>query len=217
MRIFLLISLFIYIFSFNLRQTKISYDSYVFALQWPNGFCKINNCGTRANHIYKNTLTIHGLWPNLKNGAQLKECTSGVSIKDNGSQLFKELGQYWPSLTGENNVFWEHEYNKHGYCMVEENNWDGYEDYFEFALQLYHKKYKNLITNAFPGETSRVKNVSYEEMKKKIQSVIPKAAFKMNCRNKFIYEFYFYLEKNYNPSSNFKITNSCPSGILVFG
>ena len=125
-----------FVFSFNLRKTKQSYDSYVMAVQWSNGYCKANNCGNKANHIYKNTMTIHGLWPSLKNGQYLSECTSGIEIEEEKSELFENLKQYWPSFSKSNKYFWEHEYNKHGYCMVEEYGWDGYEEYFEFVIEL---------------------------------------------------------------------------------
>ena len=205
-----------FVFSFNLRKTKQSYDSYVMAVQWSNGYCKVNNCGNKANHIYKNTMTIHGLWPSLKNGQYLSECTSGIEIEEEKSELFENLKQYWPSFSKSNKYFWEHEYNKHGYCMVEEYGWDGYEEYFEFVIELFLKDYKDLIIKAFPNYSNEIINISYEEMKTKIQKVIPNATFKMNCKSKYIYEFYFYLEKNFSPSIKSKFFNSCNSGILVF-
>ena len=204
------------IFSFNLRQTKQNYDSYVMAVQWPNGYCRANNCGKKADHIDKNTMTIHGLWPTLKSGKKLKTCTSGISIDDDGSQLFKDLKQYWPSFSNSNIDFWEHEFNKHGYCMTEEYEWDGYEEYFQFVLDLFLKDYKDLIIKAFPGYEKKMINISYDEMKEKIQKIIPDATFKMNCKSKYIYEFYFYLDKNYKPSVNSRFVNSCNNAILVF-
>ena len=217
MRVIILITLLIYTFSFNLRQTKQNYDSYVMAVQWSNGYCKAYNCGSKADHVYKNTMTIHGFWPSLKSGKMLETCTSGVNIIDDGSTLFKNMRQYWPSFGNSNEYFWEHEYNKHGYCMVEEYRWDGYEEYFEFVLQLFQKDYKNLIINAFPNLKTKTVSITYSEMKQKIQKVIPNATFNMKCQSKFIYEFYFYLEKNsFKPSTNSKFSNSCSSGILLF-
>ena len=118
MPIIILFLLLNFILSFNLRKTKQNYDSYVMAVQWSNGYCKANNCGKKADHVYKNTMTIHGLWPSLKSGKYLDTCTSGVSIEDDGTPLFDDLKQYWPSFSKSNKAFWEHEYNKHGYFMV---------------------------------------------------------------------------------------------------
>ena len=216
MKIYLLISLLICTFSFNLRHAKQSYDSYVMAVQWPNCYCKINNCGDKANHVIKNTMTIHGFWPSLKSGQTLSTCTSGVEIKDNGDKLFQEMRQYWPSFVNSNEDFWEHEYNKHGYCMVEDYGWDGYEDYFEFVLQLFNKQYRDLIKNAFPGTYNNAISVTYEEMKKRINNIIKDSVFIMKCKSKFIYEFRFYLQRNFTPSPKSKLPESCANGVLVF-
>ena len=115
MKVILLLASIFLANSFNLRQTKQSYDSYVMAVQWSNGYCLANSCGSKADHVYKNTMTIHGLWPSLKSGKQLSDCTSGVTITDDGSTLFTNMKQYWPSFsaTNTNEWFWEHEYNKH--------------------------------------------------------------------------------------------------------
>ena len=218
MRLTLVLSLLIVAFTFNLRQTKQDFDSYVMAVQWSNGYCLANSCGSKADHVYKNTMTIHGLWPSLKSGKSLSDCTSGVTIKDDGSSLFTNMKQYWPSFsaTNTNEWFWEHEYNKHGYCMVEEYGWDGYEEYFEFVIELFLKTYKNLIINAFPSYSSTTVTVTYDTMISKIQKIIPNATFKMNCKSKYIYELYFYLEKNFTPSTNSKFSNTCTSAQLVF-
>ena len=216
MKTLILFILFTSIFSFNLRKTKQTYDSYVMAVQWVNGYCKINDCGNKANHVYKNTMTIHGLWPSLKSGKYLDTCTSGIIIEEDDSKLFDDLRQYWPSLNKPNTYFWEHEYNKHGFCMVEEYNWDGYEEYFEFVINLFLKDYKDLMIKAFPNYSNKSIIITYDEMKEKIQKIIPNANFKMNCNKKFIYEFYFYLEKNFTPSVNSRFSDSCNSGILVF-
>ena len=216
MKTFILFIILASILSFNLRKTKQTYDSYVMAVQWVNGYCKVNDCGNKANHVYKNTMTIHGLWPSLKSGKYLDTCTSGIIIEEDDSKLFDDLRQYWPSLNKPNTYFWEHEYNKHGFCMVEEYNWDGYEEYFEFVINLFLKDYKDLMIKAFPNYSNKSIIITYDEMKEKIQKIIPNANFKMNCNKKFIYEFYFYLEKNFTPSANSRFSDSCNSGILVF-
>ena len=100
--------------------------------------------------------------------------------------------------------------------MVEEYSWDGYEDYFQFVIELFLKQYKDLITKAFPGQSGKTLTVTYDEMKKKIKAVIPNAVFKMNCKSKYITEFYFYLEKDFTPSTNSRYSNSCSSAKLLF-
>ena len=217
MRSLLLLILFISAYSFNLRQTKQEYDSYVMAVQWSNGYCKVSSCGSKADHVYKNKLTIHGLWPSLKSGKYLSDCTSGVKIVDDGSSLFTDMKQYWPSFSKSNEYFWGHEYNKHGYCMVEEKGWSGYTDYFSYVIDLHKRTFNDLLTNAFPDYSDTTITISYNEMKSAIQSVIPNATFKMNCKSKYVTEFYFYLEKDTTtPSTNSKFSNTCSSAKLLF-
>ena len=216
MKVFLLLTLFVFAFSFNLRKAKQDYDSYVMAVQWSNGYCKVNSCGSKADHVYKNTMTVHGLWPSLKNGKQLKQCTSGVKVKDDGSQLFKDMKQYWPSFAKGNEQFWEHEYNKHGFCMVEEKGWAGYEDYFRFVLDLHIQTYKDIIIRTYPSSAGTTIKVDYKDFVRDVQRVIPNATLKMNCKSNYLTEIYFYLEKDYNPSTNSKFSNSCKTANIIF-
>jgi ribonuclease T2 len=215
MKRFLLLILLISVYSFNLRQAKQEYDSYVMAVQWSNGYCKANSCGSKADHVYKNKMTIHGLWPSLKSGKYLSDCTSGVTVVDDGSPLFSDMKQYWPSFAKSNKDFWEHEYNKHGFCMVEEKGWKGYEDYFREVLSLHKSTYKDLMTKAF-GNTAGTKTLSYEEFRTAVRKVINNAVINMKCSNGIITELYFYLEKDMSPCPTCKFSNACKSGTLVF-
>ena len=199
-------------FSFNLRQTKQSYDSYVMAVQWPNGYCKAKSCGGREKVVPKNSMTIHGLWPSLKSGAQLNQCTNGVKVVDDGSSLFSNMKTYWPSFSKLNKDFWEHEYNKHGHCMSEYKGWGSYKQYFNYVIDLHLRTYKSLISRAF---SSGEPTVSYDELVKKVRNIIPGAIINMKCTSGYISEFYFYLDLNMNPSPGSKFSNSCKSGTLV--
>ena len=216
--IFLTLSLFISINSFNLRSTKQDYDSYVMAVIWVNGYCKVNNCTNPAiNYLDPNIVTIHGLWPSLKNGKMLPECTSGVKIEETDSKLFFDLKRSWPTFYGEYTDFWEHEYNKHGYCMVEEKGWKGYEDYFRFVDHFYLKYFKYLILQAFNYDsTSREVTVSQEAMKDRLKKIVKNVTFKMLCHQNYIDEFYFYLNKDLTPSTDSVFSAGCRVGKLIF-
>lgn len=214
MKTLLLLSLLVCSLTFNLRSTKQYYDAYVMAVQWPNGYCSGANCKGKDANVPKNIMTIHGLWPGLINGNMLKDCTSGVKIVDDGSSLFQNMRTYWPSFSKSNVDFWTHEYNKHGYCMVEEYGWSGYKNYFQFVLDLHSRTYRDLFRNAFAGYSGTTV-ISYDTLKSKIQSVIPGATINMRCTGGYISELYFYLNKNYSPSPNTKFSNNCKSGKLV--
>ena len=215
MKSLIFLSFLVCAFTFNLRQTKQNFDSYVMAVQWPNGYCSANKCGGKDSAVPRNAMTIHGLWPSLKSGALLKECTSGIIITDNGSTLFQQMRKYWPSFSKTNTAFWGHEYNKHGYCMTEEFGWRGYENYFQLVIDLHLRTYKDLMTQAFPGYSGTT-TVTYENLKSAIQRVIPNATINMKCSSGYITELYFYLERNYMPSTSSRFSNSCKSGKLVF-
>ena len=45
MKSLIFLSFLVCAFTFNLRQTKQNFDSYVMAVQWPNGYCSANKCG----------------------------------------------------------------------------------------------------------------------------------------------------------------------------
>ena len=179
---------------------KQSYDIYVLAVQWSNGICAGKDCKGKEKSFPLNEMSLHGLWPSLKSGKEMKPCTSGVEVVVDESELFKKMATYWGSLGMENKKFWEHEYNKHGYCMVEEKGLKGYRGYFEAVLDLFfEQRFNTLITRAFPDKSETEITVTYSEMQAAIRKVYPNAVFKMNCNSGFITEFYFYLDKNYAP------------------
>lgn len=98
--------------------------------------------------------------------------------------------------------------------MLEEFNWDNYTNYFQHVMELHLKSYKSLMTSAFPGKTGNI-SVTYYEMKTAIRNDIPNATFNMKCTKGYIYEFYFYLERDYSPSTSTKFNNGCSWGILI--
>ena len=216
--IFLQLCLFISINSFNLRSTKQNYDSYVMSLYWVNGYCKAYNCSNPdLDKLDPNILTIHGLWPSLKNGKMLNDCTSGVKIKETDKILFSELKKSWTTFYGTYTDFWEHEYNKHGYCMVEEYNWDGYEDYFRFTHNLYINYYKNIILRAFNyNSISRIITVSKNILQDRLRKIMRNATIKMICKDHYITEIYFYLNKDFTSSRSSSFSDDCLVGNLIF-
>ena len=90
-----------------------SYDIYVLAVQWGSTICitKGETCYEKLKQIPVHSMSIHGLWPSLSSGATLPDCNSDnlIDIIDNGSETFLKMRKYWPSLTGTNKEFWDHE------------------------------------------------------------------------------------------------------------
>ena len=65
------------------------------------------------------------------------------------------------------------------------------------------------------GDSKKTFTITYENMKTAIQKIINGAVINMKCTKGIITEFYFYLEKDYSPSSNSKFGNQCKSGQLI--
>ncbi|KAI7872429.1 RNase Sy [Spinellus fusiger] len=71
--------------------------------------------------------TLHGLWPDTCSGGQTGNngCDSsriyntvGSIVQNGNPSLYNDMNTYWPSYNGDNNVFWSHEWSKHGTCVT---------------------------------------------------------------------------------------------------
>jgi len=87
------------------------YGQVVLELQWIPGYGPAN------------AFTMHGLWPNTCSGgrAPADGCDGDRQYSDISSLLTQsvaaDMNTYWPSDQGDNNVFWSHEWQKHGTCV----------------------------------------------------------------------------------------------------
>ncbi|PGH16964.1 hypothetical protein AJ79_01348 [Helicocarpus griseus UAMH5409] len=69
--------------------------------------------------------TIHGLWPDNCDGTYESNCDpsreySNISaiIEGHGkTELLNDLNTFWKDYEGDDESFWEHEWNKHGTCI----------------------------------------------------------------------------------------------------
>ncbi|KNG82195.1 ribonuclease T2, partial [Aspergillus nomiae NRRL 13137] len=69
--------------------------------------------------------TIHGLWPDNCDGSYEQYCDKSreysnitAIIQEQGqTELLSYMKKYWPNYEGEDEEFWEHEWNKHGTCI----------------------------------------------------------------------------------------------------
>lgn len=97
---------------------------------------------------------IHGLWPQDSKDSYPSFCRT-VSFDINKlSNIIDKLNEYWYSLEEKNDLFWSHEWKKHGSCMF--NNIDEL-DYFNKALELFEKvKEMGIIENYRQGKKSLI-------------------------------------------------------------
>jgi len=88
-----------------------TYGELVMDLQWIPGYGP------------DDAFTLHGLWPDTCSGGygpkdgcdDSRQYTDISSYVD--SSLLDQMNTYWPSDQGDNNSFWEHEWQKHGTCV----------------------------------------------------------------------------------------------------
>jgi ribonuclease I len=169
-----------------------SYDIYFFTVLWLGTTCKVKGeqCFNNIKDVPKNIFTIHGLWPNYKNGTLADWCNGKndieIDIKDNS--LLNYMNTYYRSGYHTNKYFWGHEYNKHGYCFNQRNNIDvnDYEKYFEKVKELYIKyNLSDIFINMFnhtlaPGD----KTVNRTELEIYLNKTgISKDTYQIVCQN----------------------------------
>ena len=90
--------------------------------------------------------SIHGLWPqNSKTDypSYCRKVTFNIALLD---PIMNQLKDNWYSDKGPDNIFWEHEWKKHGSCMFNESN---EYDYFNNTLTLFNKVKALKIINKF--------------------------------------------------------------------
>lgn len=69
--------------------------------------------------------TVHGLWPDNCDGTYQQFCDTsrqstditGVLTKFGKTELLSYMQIYWKDYQGNDETFWEHEWNKHGTCI----------------------------------------------------------------------------------------------------
>ncbi|XP_017226908.1 intracellular ribonuclease LX [Daucus carota subsp. sativus] len=117
------------------------FDFYYFVQQWPASYCD-----TKRSCCYPKTgkpaedFSIHGLWPNYRDGTYPANCDSVNLFNDSKiTDLESRLEKDWPSLacpSSDGMRFWGHEWDKHGTCS--ESFLDQH-SYFKAALDLKNK------------------------------------------------------------------------------
>merc|ERR1711957_505800 len=90
-----------------------------------------------------------GLWPssdsNFVSNCQNK---SKGDLSNYPSSLMNNMNKFWPSFSGKNDKFWNHEWQKHGTCIdfkelrndnLKYKNFDNERIYFEKTIDLFMK------------------------------------------------------------------------------
>ena len=119
------------------------YDMYFFTILWLGTTClmKGEQCYEDIINVPNYSFTMHGLWPNFRNGTLADWCNgkNDIEIEIHDKNLSDFMNTYYISGYHTNAYFWGHEYNKHGYCYNQRNNLN-VKDY-----ELYFKKIKDIF------------------------------------------------------------------------
>ncbi|CAL8099527.1 unnamed protein product [Calicophoron daubneyi] len=100
---------------------------------WPISYCSFVPCGKIPEPV---DFTVHGLWPDPF--PKTEQCDPAPDFKEDILKPLKSLlNQHWPNLDVPGNpAFWEHEWNKHGKCAIENKLIANELQYFNVSLIL---------------------------------------------------------------------------------
>ena len=104
--------------------------------------------------VPNNTFSLHGLWPNLRNGTLAEWCNgkNDIEIDIHDKDLLEFMNRHYVSGYHTNEYFWGHEYNKHGYCYNQRNNLgeENYELYFTKIKDMFqYYKFENIFLDIY--------------------------------------------------------------------
>ncbi|KAJ3023610.1 ribonuclease T2-like [Thoreauomyces humboldtii] len=93
----------------------------VLSQQWLTGYCATKSCQLDT---VPTTWTLHGAWPDTCAGVNKENCGDdstqytdiATQVQNIDANLYQEMIDIWVSYTGDNEKFWEHEWNTHGSC-----------------------------------------------------------------------------------------------------
>ena len=99
-----------------------------------------------------NNWSIHGLWPHYSQTEYPSYCKKVDFDINKLDPIIEDLNNYWYSSKEKNDLFWKHEWEKHGSCMF--TNMDEL-DYFKTALKLFIDSVQSDSINKFKVSENR--------------------------------------------------------------
>ena len=117
-------------------------------------------------------------------------------------EVYSIMDKYWSSYSANDNTFWLHEYNKHGYCFTQRNNLTDFFSYFNFTVNFFmENQFSSMFYDAFYQPNTRLFEVHKQELDMIIQTLYPGAYYKFVCGQKglrrYLLEIYFYYDMDF--------------------
>jgi ribonuclease I len=194
----------------------LKYDVYVFTVQWFYSNC-VNNPSCMAKLKIPNIFTLHGLWPSFLSDKRLADCNTGPKISAVPHDKMREfMLNYWPTYHEDPQEFWDHEYNKHGYCYTERMQQRSYEPFLQRTIDLFQQyQMDQLMIQALGDVAMRrggQKQFTYEDLFNLIQGARRNLYFDLACKRvnhkQYLEEIRFYFDLDFKPK-NHHIRSNC--------
>ena len=99
------------------------------------------------------TFSIHGLWPQTNESEYPSYCKKVIFSYTSLYKILNQLTKYWHSSLEKDELFWKHEWEKHGSCV-----WTKMDEvqYFTNVLSLYYEaKQKGLSDKYYDSKTKK--------------------------------------------------------------
>jgi len=168
-------------------------------------------------------MTLHGLWPSLLSGKLLGDCNSGenIFVKIADQRLLESMKNHWPSLTGPDDKFWNHEYNKHGLCYTHKFKTEGFIPFFSLAMDMFSKQnLANMISELIENSSEAEIQIKTEDLRAIIIKKYPNIYFDFDCKKvgskSYLSEIRIYYDLNLNSFIPPKGRTNCPASQNIF-
>jgi len=178
---------FVFVLCVSGSNDNYHWDFLMLVQEWPQTTCMIYKDQPCKVPKGINYFTIHGLWPQRNDGTWPQFCPGPTWNGTELEPIRTQLDDYWPSYFSPPREFWDHEWSKHGTCVVY-NSTLIYElyDYFQTTLtfrNIYDVTKVLEVSEIVPSDDVLYQKNQVTESIVKYFGVMPK----MQCYNKFLH------------------------------
>ncbi|XP_033225751.1 ribonuclease Oy-like [Belonocnema kinseyi] len=174
------------------------FDVIIFTQLWPQTVCLYSRQTTNSSYCNlpeEEKWTIHGIWPSQYHKFTPADCNPSLSFDPSLLENIKEeLNTKWIFVDNKTHpeLFWKHEWDKHGTCSTDIDCVSTQQKYFEKGLDLFNNENynaKNILKKAkiLSGRQYHVKTIL-----KKVNRILGARIYVDCVKNKETNEQYFH-------------------------